>query len=659
MTIASRYEVVRLLDPSPIGWRMLALDSALDETPVVLTVIYPHHSADPAVIERVQRELLTVRRLVHPNICQVFDFDFSANGSRFFCSEYLRGATLRELMSEPREPLDERQIIALLAPIAEALDYSHRNGAVHGGIAPETCFVSDAGVVKVMDFGLSRALAESDGLTRTGETAFVPEYMAPEQLVGGEPDPRSDIYSFGCIAYELFTGKPPFRHESYLRLNELHRTGAVIDSMLHTNASPWLADIILRAISPSPDDRPAAKDLASILCDRAPRGSDLTAALRALRPKNTVRRRVAFGLTLYVLGNLALMWLFDQNGWRYWPVRSVLALERYLDTVGLPAAIAVPLRFLTSTEVSIVDPSRNYRLDYYNRSRNMDCLALMDAGLRPELPPAKGGHSFLHWLAAQPGQHDCLHNILLRAPLLVHVSDARGDSPLHIAVRSGNRASAEKLLLFGADASARNVDGVSPIDLALERGDTALLQSFAAHGSPKHWTRPTILSRAITSRSLPAIRAGFGDKNAFRPDWTGETPLMRAARLGIELPSEDMEVFFEHKTMLALRDAEGYTALAHAIRGGSAAWVKALLENGSALHVYDGAGRTPLILAIAHNEPAIVEILLKHGANPNQRAVGGLTPLDVAERRNAEDIKALLISYGATARRADLCHSEK
>lgn len=653
MVIAGRYEIVRLLNASMIGWRVLALDSALDSVPVTVTLIYPHNAGDAETISRIQNELLTTRRLVHPNICQVFDFDFSASGVPFFSGEYLRGVTLRELIFGSEGPFGEQQATAILGPVANALAYAHRNGAIHGSIAPESIFVSESGSVKLTDFGLGRAMARSNGLTQTGETAFVPEYTAPEQLLSSEPDPQSDVYSFGCVAFELLTGKPPFRHESYCRLGEMHRAGNVQDTTLRSHAPDWLASLVLRCLKTDRAERPTADEISGALSDRAPSGTAaLTASVRALRPERNNRfQPIAAFMFWLTIGVLSLVWLIDQNNWRYWPVRSLLNFEAVLHHRGLPMALAWPYRKIVGTRVSLIAPTENFSIEY--SPRPADCHALIDAGFDPGARIGKGGITFVHWLASQPNETSCLKIVLQSDGKLANLQDSHGETPLHRAIFHGRTETARWLLFYGAALDIKNRSGETPVDFAFKRGDMVILDMVSRSSVGRiPYPQKSVLARAIEMRWPEAILCALGAPENQRPGEDGVTPVMLAAQMDLQV--DDFIMWrLAGGVSLAPRDFRGRTALFYAVFGKSPRWVRYLAERGSDPNTYDQHGNTPLSYAIEQQSAELVELLLIFGADPNKPVASGSTPLDIAFARGSDEIVAMLRSYGAWARSAD------
>jgi eukaryotic-like serine/threonine-protein kinase len=224
--LAGRYDVERELGAGGMGQVLLGRDVALDR-PVAIKVIAPDLASSPASRQRFLREARTVARLRHPNIVAVYAAG-EADNLLYFVMEYVEGESLRQLLERDGRiegPRVERAV-SLLADLARALGYAHVQGVVHRDVKPENVLLDAAtGRAMLTDFGVARAFAsgiDSDGdsaVTRTGFVVGSPRYMSPEQAVGErELDGRSDIYSLGLVAYEMFAGSAPFTGSSPMQV---------------------------------------------------------------------------------------------------------------------------------------------------------------------------------------------------------------------------------------------------------------------------------------------------------------------------------------------------------------------------------------------------------------------------------------------------------
>jgi serine/threonine protein kinase len=179
-----------------------------------IKVLRPEMAADPRLAQRFRREARAINRLRHPNIIGIYDFGQLPDGRLYLTMEYAPGDTLDLELRRGR--LELPRALHVLHQLAGGIDHAHAHGVVHRDLKPHNMvLVTERGrrdVVKVLDFGLAKVLAPGgkDDVTRKGELFGTPEYMAPERAAGGPDDPRSDLYSIGCIAYELISGRPPF-----------------------------------------------------------------------------------------------------------------------------------------------------------------------------------------------------------------------------------------------------------------------------------------------------------------------------------------------------------------------------------------------------------------------------------------------------------------
>lgn len=187
-----------------------ALDTQLKRT-VALKVLAPQLAVDPEFAQRFEREAVTAANLRHPNIVTIYDVG-EHNNLRYIAMEYVRGRTLHAIIEE-RGALGLGYAIAIVGPVAAALDYAHSQGAVHRDVKPQNVLIDIEGRVLLTDFGIAQAPeggGDSKRLTRTGIFMGTPEYISPEQASAQRVDGRSDLYSLGIATYEIITGTVPF-----------------------------------------------------------------------------------------------------------------------------------------------------------------------------------------------------------------------------------------------------------------------------------------------------------------------------------------------------------------------------------------------------------------------------------------------------------------
>jgi serine/threonine-protein kinase len=247
-----RYQVGTILGRGGMAEVHLAHDIRLGRTVAVKT-LRVDLAHDPSSQARFRREAQSAASLNHPAICAVHDTgeDF-VDGVLipYIVMEYMDGSTLRELLHSGRKLLPERAM-EMTVGILQALEYSHRNGIVHRDIKPANVMLTRTGQVKVMDFGIARAMGGS-GMTMTQTAAVIgtAQYLSPEQAMGETVDARSDLYSTGCLLYELLTVRPPFIGDSPIAVAYQHvREAPQPPSVFHPEIPPEVDAIVLKALA--------------------------------------------------------------------------------------------------------------------------------------------------------------------------------------------------------------------------------------------------------------------------------------------------------------------------------------------------------------------------------------------------------------------------
>ena len=184
---------------------------------VAIKVLRADLARDPSFQARFRREAQNAASLNHPAIVAVYDTGETtgeAGTVPYIVMEYVDGDTLRDVLKK-EGPLPPRRAMEIVADICAALDFSHRHGIVHRDIKPANVMLNRAGAVKVMDFGIARAVADGQAtMTATAAVIGTAQYLSPEQARGEAVDARSDVYATGCVLYELLTGAPPFTGDS-------------------------------------------------------------------------------------------------------------------------------------------------------------------------------------------------------------------------------------------------------------------------------------------------------------------------------------------------------------------------------------------------------------------------------------------------------------
>ncbi|MBO0839393.1 MAG: Stk1 family PASTA domain-containing Ser/Thr kinase [Sciscionella sp.] len=209
--------------------------------------------------ERFRREAQNAAALNHPAIVAVYDTGETKteNGPLpYIVMEYVDGKTLRDIV-KTEGPLSGKRAMEVMADVCAALDFSHRNGIVHRDVKPANVMITKTGAVKVMDFGIARALADGQAaVTQTAAVIGTAQYLSPEQARGESVDARSDVYSAGCVLFELLTGEPPFTGDSPVAVAYQHvREDPKPPSSVNPQVTPALDAIVLKALAKNPANR--------------------------------------------------------------------------------------------------------------------------------------------------------------------------------------------------------------------------------------------------------------------------------------------------------------------------------------------------------------------------------------------------------------------
>ncbi|GHC75785.1 Stk1 family PASTA domain-containing Ser/Thr kinase [Streptomyces flavofungini] len=261
--LGGRYELGQVLGRGGMAEVYLAHDTRLGRTVAVKT-LRVDLARDPSFQARFRREAQSAASLNHPAIVAVYDTgeDYVDGVSiPYIVMEYVDGSTLRELLHSGRKLLPERAMEMTIG-ILQALEYSHRNQIVHRDIKPANVMLTRNGQVKVMDFGIARAMGES-GMTMTQTAAVIgtAQYLSPEQAKGEQVDARSDLYSTGCLLYELLTVRPPFVGDSPVAVAYQHvREEPQAPSVFDAEITPEMDAIVLKALTKDPDYRYQSAD---------------------------------------------------------------------------------------------------------------------------------------------------------------------------------------------------------------------------------------------------------------------------------------------------------------------------------------------------------------------------------------------------------------
>ncbi|WP_309049395.1 protein kinase [Streptomyces sp.] len=253
-----RYRLTHRLGRGGMAEVFAAEDVRLGRT-VAVKLLRADLAEDPVSKARFTREAQSVAGLNHHAIVAVYDSGEDVVGGRsvpYIVMELVEGRTIRDLLVSAEAPGPEQALI-IVSGVLEALAYSHQHGIVHRDIKPANVIITHSGAVKVMDFGIARALHGAQStMTQTGMVMGTPQYLSPEQALGKAVDHRSDLYATGCLLYELLALRPPFTGETPLSVVYQHvQDTPVPPSDVTQDAPPELDGLVMRSLAKDPDDR--------------------------------------------------------------------------------------------------------------------------------------------------------------------------------------------------------------------------------------------------------------------------------------------------------------------------------------------------------------------------------------------------------------------
>ncbi|HEX2450576.1 MAG TPA: protein kinase [Gemmatimonadales bacterium] len=331
--LSGRYLLERELGRGGMATVYLARDLKHDR-PVALKVLRPELAATLGP-ERFQREIRFAARLQHPHIVSVYDSGETAS-RLWFTMPFVEGESLRDrLRREHQLPLDDAVRVAREA--AEALGYAHEHGVIHRDVKPENIMLTRDGNTLVADFGIARAVAGEPGehLTATGMSVGTPAYMSPEQAAGAsEMDARTDVYSLGCVLFEMLTGEPPFTGTTPQSVIAKRFAGPAPSVAVLRDVPPALDAAVARALSRSPADRfPTATAFAKSIATAT------TGTERAVTGRTVAWRWAPLAVAILAGIGVAVAWPSfrdrgDRNAQREWARRTAIPAIRLLADSG-------------------------------------------------------------------------------------------------------------------------------------------------------------------------------------------------------------------------------------------------------------------------------------------------------------------------------------
>jgi len=219
-TFANRYDVLEELGRGGMGKVYKVFDKRIKEE-VALKLLRPDIADDPQVVKRFSNELKFARKIVHKNVCRMYDLG-EEEGILYITMEFVPGEDLKTFIKRAGQ-LSIGKTVALVEQVCEGLAEAHKLGVVHRDLKPQNIMIDTSGNAHIMDFGIARSLS-AEGITDAGVIIGTPEYMSPEQVEGKDVDQRSDLYSLGIILYEMVTGRVPFQADSAFAVGMKHKS---------------------------------------------------------------------------------------------------------------------------------------------------------------------------------------------------------------------------------------------------------------------------------------------------------------------------------------------------------------------------------------------------------------------------------------------------
>ena len=277
--VDNRYRIVELLGSGGMAEVYLTHDETLDRE-IAIKILDHRYAGGPEFVERFKREARSAASLSHPNIVTIHDWGKTEDGTYYIAMEYVPGGTLKERILQGGI-LPPHVAVGVTIQVAMALEAAHRRGIVHRDVKPQNILVTEAGDVKVTDFGIAHA-ASSTTLTHAGSILGTARYISPEQAMGEPVGPSSDFYSLGVVLYEMVTGIPPYDADTPMALAMKHVNGFLRPPIEVDPDVPKAVDALtVKLLAKDPKERP--QNAATLI-------EDLKRVAKGLAPKEATTR---------------------------------------------------------------------------------------------------------------------------------------------------------------------------------------------------------------------------------------------------------------------------------------------------------------------------------------------------------------------------------
>ncbi len=488
-TIAGRFEITRLMGFGGMGAVYEAIQNNMNRR-IALKFIPSHN---PVTAARFEREALTVSQLRHPNTVTVFDYGQTDDGFLFLTMELLNGHTLSDLIKQG--PLEPARAVHIATQICRSLSEAHRHGIVHRDIKPDNIFLievdGDRDFVKVLDFGIAKVISGEDDVQLTGDGRIIgtPRYMSPEQIMSSAIDPRSDIYSLGCIIFEMLCGAPPFQQSTTTALMISHTQDpppAFAERLSESSLDRiplGLEHVVRRSLAKNADERPQTTDLLREELDQAlVRRQDMLAEGSGFNRTGTANR-VALNRNATTLGQA-----FDEDVSKKSPPSALIIMLGLLVVVCAVAAVGVVYYQSNKSSQTTLDNANNaQRLNNNNQENQLAAIV-----------PDKNDAIRIRLSSEPPGA------------TVLEGSDRLGKTPLTVALPRNTTTVVYRLELEGYE--------VRDVDIALNPGVTTRQEfSFAllpeaVKPEPKKTTTPPTKQPRVTAKA--PVKSGSDSKPA-------------------------------------------------------------------------------------------------------------------------------------------------